>query len=144
MNKKVSWGDIPSLEGVAVDWEYKPQSYLDKRAFVRLDMDVMAQLLESREIAVKLATSKQTYDGRLVDISQGGLAMTLPTELEINLPVKVGLFLGATKVISRGLVMHLKKDGDRYLTGIRFVDLDPQAAEFIAGLYAAKILYRAT
>ena len=38
MEKKVSWDDIPSIDGLGIDWEYKPETILDKRAFVRLDM----------------------------------------------------------------------------------------------------------
>ena len=60
MKEKISWDDIPSLDGVGVDWDYKPLTSLDKRKFVRLDMGAVFQLLESREIAVKLATTKQT------------------------------------------------------------------------------------
>jgi hypothetical protein len=142
MKKTFSWDDIPSLDGAEVDWDYKPQAALEKRAFVRLDMGVVSQLVEVKQIAVKLATVKKNYDGALIDISEGGLALSLPVLLDIDLPVKVGLFLGNAKIISRGLVRHAGKNGNRFITGIQFIDLPPESAEYIAGFYAAKVLNR--
>ena len=140
MKRTFSWDDIPSLDGVGVDWEYMPQTDLDKRSFVRLDIGVVSQLVEVRQIAVKLATVKKNYDGVLIDISEGGLALNLPIPLENDLPVKVGFFQGSAKIISRGLVRHTIKKGDRFITGIQFVDLPQESAEYIAGFYAAKVL----
>ena len=143
MKRTVSWDDIPSLDGVGVDWTYKPQTTLDKRAFIRLDLHAISQLMAVGTIVVRLATVKQTYEGTLADISQGGLAMHLPTELAINQQVKVGLFLGKEKIISRGVVRHVKPEINRSLIGIQFVDLARESVEYIAGLYAAKVLYHA-
>lgn len=139
--KTFSWDDIPSLDGGGVDWEYKPQAAADKRRYIRLNSGSLFQLFELQEISVRLATTKQTYDGTLIDISQGGLALNLPAELTLNLPVKVGFFLGREKIVSRGLVRHTKKDNKHYLTGIEFVDLAPTSLEFLASLYSSKVLY---
>lgn len=139
--KIFSWDDIPSLEGGGVDWDYKPHTAADKRQYIRLNSGSLFQLLELREIAVRLATTKQTYDGTLIDISQGGLALTLPVQLASNIPVKVGLFLGREKIVSRGLVRHTAKQSEHYVTGIQFVDLAPASHEFIAGLYSSRALY---
>jgi c-di-GMP-binding flagellar brake protein YcgR len=139
---KKSWQDIPSLEGLAVDWGYAPESARDQRAHVRLDMPVVGKLIDVAEIVVKLATSKQTYDGRLVDISEGGLALRLPVSLPIDLPVKVGLILGSVKIISRARVRHVKAETGAFVTGLQFVDLAPESARYISGLYAAKVLCR--
>jgi len=143
MEKKVSWDDIPSIDGLGIDWEYKPETILDKRAFVRLDMGVVSRLVEVREIAVRLVTAKQQYEGPLVDVSAGGLALSLPVQLEIDSPVKVGFFLGSAKIISRGKIRHSKAESGRFITGIQFIDLAPESQEYIAGLYAAKVLIHA-
>lgn len=144
MEKKVSWNDIPSLDGVGIDWDYKPHAALDKRKYVRLDMGAVFQLVELRKIVVKVNSTKQICDGSLVDISQGGLALTSPVQLEVDHPVKVGLFLGAAKIVSRGLVRHHTKTGNgHYVTGVQFVGLPQESADYIAGLYAAKVLYHA-
>jgi hypothetical protein len=142
MERIISWDNIPSLDGVEVDWDYSPHTTLDKRSFVRLDMGVVSQLVEVKQIAVKLATVKKNYDGALIDISEGGLALSLPVLLDIDLPVKVGLYLGNAKIISLGLVRHAGKNGNRFITGIQFIDLPPESAEYIAGFYAAKVLNR--
>lgn len=142
--KQVSWDDIPSLEGLGVDWEYNPSARLDKRAFVRMDMEGVSQLVEVRTIEVRLATVNKNHVGTLVDVSAGGIAMTLPVQLEIDQPVKVGFFLGRTKIISRGLVRHAQKKGELFQAGIQFVDLASDLVEYISGLYAAKVLYHST
>jgi len=49
MEKKTSWDDIPSLEGIGVDWEYKPVTTLGKRGFVRLNSEEIHVLFEVKE-----------------------------------------------------------------------------------------------
>jgi c-di-GMP-binding flagellar brake protein YcgR len=142
MGVRMSWKDIPSLEGLVVDWDYAPESQQDQRAHVRLDMQVMTRLIEAREIAVKLATSKQTYDGKLVDISEGGLALCLAVQLPVDLPVRVGLVLGNAKIVSRAQVRYVKPGKAACIVGLQFVDLPQDAARYISGLYAAKVLSR--
>jgi hypothetical protein len=143
MKRTVSWDDIPTLDGVGVDWAYKPQTTLDKRAFIRLDMRAISQLMAAHSIVVRLVTVKNTYESTLVDISQGGLAVHLFAELTINQPVKVGLFLGKEKIISRGMVRHVKPERNHSIVCIQFIDLAQESVEYIAGLYAAKVLYHA-
>ena len=140
MGKKTCWDDIPSLEGVGVEWEYKPETSLGKRTFVRINAADLTGLFEVKEIPVKLATAQTTYNGRLLDVSKGGLSLSLPVSLEENLPVKVGFFLGSFKVISKAIIRHTRKEGALYTTGIEFIDLNNDTAEYIGGLYASKIL----
>ena len=143
MEKKTSWDDIPSLEGVGVEWEYKAENSMGKRAYVRINADDLTCLFEVIEVFVKIATTKHTYTGRLLDISKGGISLHMPVVLEENVPIKVGFFLGTVKVISKALVRNTRKtdDPDKYITGIQFVDLNEDIAEYIAGLYASKMLY---
>lgn len=141
MEKKTSWDDIPSLEGVGVEWEFKPENTLGKRSVVRINAEDISGLFEVKEIFVKIATAKETHTGRLLDVSKGGLSLSLPVSLEENLPIKVGFFLGTMKIISKALVRHVYKIGEQYATGIQFVDLNVESAEYLAGLYASKILH---
>ncbi|MGD9947113.1 MAG: PilZ domain-containing protein [Desulfobulbus sp.] len=140
MDKNKSWENIPSLEGLEIEWDYAPESARDQRAHVRLGMPVVGKLIDVAEIVVKLATSKQTYNGRLVDISEGGLALRLPVALETDLPVKVGLILAQTKIIARARVRHVEAGKEGFVIGLQFVDLPPESAEYISGFYAAKVL----
>ncbi len=123
-----------------MDWEFKPESPLGKRSFIRLTNEDIFELFEVKDIIVTIATAKQNYTGRLCDISKGGLSLNVAILLEIYLPIKVGLFLGNVKIISKGLVKHTTQIGERYITGIQFVDLDEKSAEYINGLHASKIL----
>ncbi|WP_028319472.1 PilZ domain-containing protein [Desulfobulbus elongatus] len=143
MNKGISWDDIPPLEEGVVDWEDKQRSLPENRAFVRLDRGAVSQLVEVREIVVWVATVTDMYGGTLVDISKGGLAAHLPVRLAMDTPVRVGVSLGCERVIVRGLVRHVTGQRDRYVTGIQFVDLAPDAAECIEGLYMAEVFCHA-
>lgn len=144
MKKIISWDDIPSLEGLEIDRNYKPKTSLDKRAFARLTDKDVAVLFESKEILVKVSTAKKIYTCPLIDVSAGGLLLKLPDQLDKNLPLKVGFFIGNFKVITKALVRHTCKSEDGYTTGIMFIDLGKESCEYIAGLYASKILYRAS
>ena len=128
------------MVGVGVDWEFKPESLLGKRSFIRLIDEDIFGLFEVKDIIVKIATAKNNYTGHLLDISTGGLSLNVPALLETNLPVKVGFFLGNVKIISKALVKRASKKGTRYITGIQFIDLDEESAEYINGLHASKIL----
>lgn len=140
MEKKNSWDDIPSLDGLSVDWEYESSQSSDKRRFVRMiDEDILA-LFELREIIVKIATARETHTGRLIDISAGGLSLKLPAQLEQNQPLKMGFFLGTAKIISKGLVVHVEQMGEQYKVGIKFVDLEKETGEYITSLYSSKVL----
>jgi hypothetical protein len=143
MEKKMSWDDIPSLDRLEMDWEYKPESAFDKRSFIRLKQADLLGLFEVKEIVVKVSTVKKIYTGNLFDISVGGLSVSLSERLEENLPLKVGFFLGRVRIVSRALVRHTCKSGEQHQTGIMFVGLDKHSSEFIAELYASKILYLA-
>jgi len=44
--EKKSWDDIPSLDGLTIDWEYKPESSNNKRSFIRIKMEALAKLFE--------------------------------------------------------------------------------------------------
>ena len=137
---KPSWDDIPSLEGIGVEWEYTPETPLGKRSHVRSNADEISGLFAAKEILVKIATPKETHTGRLLDISKGGLSVRLSVLLEVNLPIKVGFILGKRRIISKAVVRHTRITGERYTTGIQFVDIDAESAEYINGLHASKIL----
>ena len=140
MKSKISWNDIPSLEGIGVDWGFKPELALGKRSFIRLIDEDISKLFDVKNIIISIATAKQTYTGHLLDISTGGLSLSVPALLETNLPIKVGFLLGKVRIISKAVVKHATKTGEQYTTGIQFVDLDEKSAEYINGLHASKIL----
>lgn len=143
MEKKVNWDAIPSLEGLEIDWEYSTRKGVDKRAYVRLNLDDIGQLFEAREVAVKVATVQQMHNGSLLDISTGGVAVQLAVALEVNQPVKVGFLLGAMRITAKGKVRHIQQLRNSYKIGIQFLDMDTASRDFIGGLYASKIFRNA-
>jgi len=130
------WDDIPSMEGVDVDWGFKLETPHGKREFVRITKERIPRLFEVSTILIKVATVKQTYNGTLLNISAGGLAMSLPVPLEVDLPLKVGFYLGPEKIISKAIVKYTHKIEEPYTTGVEFVDFDSEHVGYINGLYA--------
>ena len=143
MEKKSGWDNIPSLEGLGVDWDFKPEAETERRTFRRMNRDDIARLFDMDTIVIKLATAQQTYDGHLVDISDGGVGLKLPVLLQENEFVKIGLMLGSKKIVTKGLVKHVSKTDRNCKAGIKFVDIAKDSMEFIAGLYASKVFLHA-
>ena len=100
-------------------------------------MRVLSQLFEVQKIVVKLATIDQVYNGSLIDVSASGLAVSLPVLLEVDLSVKLGFFWAAQSYFS-GSGQARQKEGDRFITGIQFIDLVSESAQYIAGLMLPK------
>jgi len=143
MDTKKSWNDIPSLEGLQMDWEYKSERAQDRRTFVRIGKESLAKLLEEKDVFVRIVADGQTHTARLLDLSEGGLALDAPVSLEGSRSVKLGFILGQVQVVSKVEVRHVRKWKDRYITGAKFIDLDKESADFIRGLYASKVLRHA-
>jgi len=140
MEKKINWDDIPSLDGLDVDWEYKQKDSHEKRAFTRFTNGDVSTLCEVKTISVKIVTSTQTLDGLLLDVSEGGASVSLPALIDVGLPLKIGFYLGIEKIISKARVKHSRKASAQNIIGIEFVDLKKESAEYISGLYSAKFL----
>jgi hypothetical protein len=139
MEKKKSWDDIPSLEGLEMEWDYKTESSRNRRASPRLEMGAVAGLFGVEEIRIKIATATQTYTARLLDLNEGGLCLEMPVALELHVPVRVGFFLGQMKIVSKGQVRHVSRKGDRYATGVKLIDLDKDSAAYLRELHAAQV-----
>ena len=142
MNKK-RWDDIPSLEGLEVDWQYQPFNPQGKRAFVRVSERDLLKMFDGQPVKVKIATSTATLTGSLLDICKGGMDVALKVALAENEAIKVGFFLGTQKITSRAEVRNVRRCDQEYAIGIRFVDLDAVSRIFIAGIYASRVLKHA-
>ena len=143
MSDKKSWDEIPSLDGLGVDWDYKPNNPLGKRAFVRVQKGDLHTLFEARQIMVRVADGRVDTKGTLNDISEGGISVNLRNKLTVGLLVNVGLFLGSQKVISKAEVRRVEEAEGMFKTGMAFVDLSGEAKKYIAGVYAAMVLNNA-
>ena len=135
--EKVNWDDIPSLDGLEVDWQFEPENPLGKRAWLRIANVELFQSLEVKNIAVKVVAKNFDGKGALVDLAQSGLGILLDTKLAESEQVKVGLFLGKQKILSRAVVRNVRGEGGRHRTGIQFVGLNKEYESFIAGLIAS-------
>ena len=106
--EKVNWDDIPSLDGLEVDWQFEPENPLGKRAWLRIANVELFQSLEVKNIAVKVVAKNFDGKGALVDLAQSGLGILLDTKLAESEQVKVGLFLGKQKILSRAVVRNFR------------------------------------
>lgn len=138
-DKKPDWGDIPSLGGLSVDWEYEPENPLGKRQVVRLTSVELRDLIGNKAIPVKVVAKGFEETGRLLDISSGGVAVLLKSELVEGKPVKLGMFLGKEKIISRALVRSSTTKDDGFRTGLEFVELPAPNVEYISSLISSRV-----
>jgi hypothetical protein len=141
--EKKKWDDIPSLAGLEMDWGYQPDNPHGKRVHARMDEKELERLFDGKRILVKVVTTETTFTGSLYDICEGGLAVKLDCRLAENQAIKVGLFLGAEKIISGAVVKHVQNRDRNYTTGMKFVGLGSAGRQHIAGLYASKVLRHA-
>ena len=140
-NKK-DWDDIPSLEGLQMDWDYSGNDRLGKRKFERLTFGDVSEIFELKAVPVRVATAGYTLDGTLSDISGGGIAVTLKKPIEAGTKAKIGFFLGRRKIISRVVVRQVAELSDGFRVGFQFQDIAEEDSTYINGLYSTKMLNR--
>jgi len=138
MTKKKSWDDIPSIEGLEVDWKYEPENTLGKRAWARMTERDLLSLFDAQSLPVQVAAKNFDGVGSLVDIGQSGLAVLLDTKLAVTEQVKIGFFLGKQKVVSRAVIKNVGDGSGRHRTGMEFMDFNKDYESFIAGLVSTK------
>jgi hypothetical protein len=136
--KKITWDDIPSVEGLEVDWDFKPETSLGKRAWMRMPKSDLLSILDMKSMPVQIVTKNFEGKGVLVDIAQRGLAVLLDTKLAVSEQVKIGLFLGKQKIMSRAVIRNVAEDRSRHRIGMEFLDIKKEYESFIAGLIATK------
>lgn len=137
--KKTNWDDIPSLEGLEVDWEFEPENPLGKRAWVRIVNQELFQLLGVKKIPVRVISKNSDDKGYLIDLSQSGIAVLLENNLPENRQVKVGFFLGEQKIVSRAVVRNVREEMGRFRTGMEFVELANSSETFIKSLISSQV-----
>jgi hypothetical protein len=136
--EKVNWDDIPSLEGLEVDWQFEPENPLGKRTWVRIANSDLYPLLGVKNIPVKVVSKNFDGKGYLVDLAQSGLGVLLDTKLAERQQVTIGLFLGKQKVVTRAVIRNVRDENGRYRTGMEFVDFKKEYESFIVGLISSK------
>ena len=133
-----SWDDIPplDLDDLKVDWDFQPENPLGKRSSHRLVDREVVRVFGVVCIPVKIATADAIAKGLLQDISETGVAVRLPHQLRLDEKVKLGFFLGETKMLCEGTVRHVSRGPLGYTCGIHLNSLPEDLKEQIRGLYA--------
>jgi len=139
--KKASWDDIPSLEDIKVDWGFEPENPQGKRAHTRMKDKALFSVLDVENIPVKVIAKNYEGKGYLADLTPAGLAVTLNTRFEEEVPLKVGFFLGQQKIVSKVTVKNVQEIDGKFKTGMVFETLDKEYCDFITGIFAAGISY---
>jgi len=139
MSKKAR-GDVPTLEGLEMDWDYCPDCRDGKRLHKRLSRRDVARLYGEAPVGVKMASGTVAFEASLNDLSEGGLGVDLNRRLDERQNLKVGLVLGGKKIIASAQVRHVSHGENGYSVGLQFINLEPSISKFIAGIYASKVL----
>ncbi len=137
--EKTSWDEIPSLQGLEVDWKYEPENPLGKRAWMRIVDTELHALLGVKNIPVKVVSNNFEETGYVLDIAQGGFAALLKTKLAEGHLLKVGFFLGKQTVISKAIIRSVKSLEGRFRAGVEFVELDKELQSYIAGIVSSRV-----
>lgn len=138
MTEKKSWDDIPSIEGLEVDWQYEPESTLGKRAWPRMNERDLLALFDAQSLPVQVAAKNFDGLGTLVDVGQSGMAVLLDTRLALSEPVKIAFLLGRQKVVSRAVIKNVGNGHNGHRIGMEFMDFKPEYQSYIAGLVSTK------
>jgi hypothetical protein len=136
--EKSSWDDIPSLDGLGVDWEYEAENPLGKRGWPRITNNDLYSLLDVKSIPTKVVSADFEQTGHILDISKNGLAVLLSAQLSDGQRVKIGFFLGKRKVVSRAVVRNTCTVEGKFRIGMEFVGLDKDSEAYIVSLGSAK------
>lgn len=140
--EKSAWDQIPSLEGLEVDWQYEPENPLGKRAWLRLVDRELLGILGVKRIPLKIAAKNFEETGVLLDVGEGGCCALLKNPLAVGQPVKLGFILGKEKVISKATVKNVSDLPGGFRIGVAFVDLDEAMRRQIAELMSSKAFHK--
>lgn len=117
-------GKYPPIESLEVGWEYDAEGYQGRRSYARMKNGEISYVLKVKEVLARAMTGKMDLAGPLNYISQGGLSVILHKRINENMPVKVGLFLGSEKIVSRAEVKQVVDVDGKFHIGMQFVNLD--------------------
>ncbi|MBT8347813.1 MAG: PilZ domain-containing protein [Desulfofustis sp.] len=140
--KKKDWDEIPSLEGLQMDWDYSGNDSLGNRRFERLTYGDVTEIFEVKAVPVRVATPEFTIDGTLSDISGGGVAVILKKSVKAGQQAKIGFFLGQRKIISRVVARQRTEIQNGFRIGFEFKSISEEDSTYINGLYSSKMLSR--
>jgi hypothetical protein len=142
MKEKKGWDNIPSLQGLEVDWQYEPENPLGKRAWLRIASTDLQDILGVKTVPVKVVSQGREETGYLMDIAQGGMAVLLSSKLNEGKLIKVGLILGKHKLICRAVTRYVRDVGSKFGTGMEFVDLAEESQSYIAGIVSSRVFQK--
>lgn len=107
--------------------------FIEKRFHSRTGEEDVCELFDISKILVRISTDKLAIAGNLYDIGEGGIAVSMPKKFAVDSIIRVTFLLGRKVVTSRAMVRHFTKIGDQYVSGIVFIGLENEYAEYING-----------
>ncbi|MBU3948628.1 MAG: PilZ domain-containing protein [Proteobacteria bacterium] len=137
MEKSVtSWDDIPSLELEMEDSSKKEEKPIEHRHHVRIDSNVLKDLLHKKadSIPIKISTQNGVFDGKIEDLSQRGVRVSVPNLLKKGEPVKLGFVINSYNILAKGIVIWVSENESGSTGGLKFVDPNQKDIDFIGSL----------
>ncbi|MCK9369237.1 PilZ domain-containing protein [Candidatus Dojkabacteria bacterium] len=132
-----TWDDIQSLD-LGIDYNY--QDTLDKRVHGRMTQnDVLKLISDDTYIKVQVYVEQSIYQGILLDISAGGIFLSLPILPMLNDVITVKCLFSNKNITTRGRVKHIKTLKNSYNVGVMFIDLPENIKDFLRSLYVEKV-----
>ena len=107
----------------------------EQRETVRLEHAQAARMYNVDRIDACISTGQSRYEGTLLYLSAGGMAMLAPLSLPLNLPVDLDLNVGQHRMHAQGLIKNRNRLGSQYRLGVQFTKLGPEDEAFLQLLY---------
>ena len=134
MKNETDGGDKLPLGSMTSNEAITHEKILDRRHQHRMKVEELSALLNVKDIPVKITTDQEVNADRLLNLSEGGMAVSLLTELAMDVKLKVSLVLGNRNIIADAVVKQIRKAGSVYVAGIMFVNLAKEAVDYINGI----------
>lgn len=120
-----------------IDWNFTPEK--DKRKWGRLTSRYIKKFYFNSSLEVYFHTRNLYYSGLVLDISAGGMLVSLTQLIETD-PSKISFMVGKNKVITLASIQRKKVVDNGYEYGLMFIDIKSGDQELLNDLYVNKIL----
>jgi len=110
------------------------EQVIDKRHHPRIQEKDLAALLDMEAVQVELSADQEMSADQLLNISLGGIAVTMPTAPTLGHHLRVSIILGRKKITVDAIVRQVRRAGELFVAGLMFVDLVREAAAYLNGL----------
>jgi len=138
-----NWDNIPSLNlEMDTDYSQKLQAK-DGRRHHRTNATSLKGVLHGDvlSLAIRVATAqKGVFDGKILDLSESGVRISIPKLLVKGEPTKVGFVVNQRTIIAKAVTRWVSPKGAGCDAGLEFQSLTADDKELLSTISSASLL----